>query len=223
MLLEEATKYPANTKSGNNNAWCQDNAVSWFDWSLTTRTTPTSSALSRARLIALRRRHPPDLAAAGNLFHQARATLRGTAPSRASRISPREAASWQCRSTVRRAGHNRPPTPPVAAVLDEPHVWREGLPFVVPTAPNGMPWRRSIDTALASPLDIVGLDRAPVVEAKHSLSRVTLLDPGADLGSRGIGHGRGRPGRVRRTAHAVRTEFERNFRERGELGVLPFS
>ena len=26
------------TQSGNNNAWCQDNALSWFDWSLLERT-----------------------------------------------------------------------------------------------------------------------------------------------------------------------------------------
>ncbi len=44
------------TQNGNNNAWCQDNAISWYDWSAT----PTSSMLYAftKRLIALRRGHP---------------------------------------------------------------------------------------------------------------------------------------------------------------------
>ena len=44
------------TQNGNNNAWCQDNDVSWFDW----RRTETNSDVLRfvRELIALRRRHP---------------------------------------------------------------------------------------------------------------------------------------------------------------------
>jgi glycogen operon protein len=49
------------TQQGNNNAYCQDNEISWFDWSalLGESQTPAKS-LSRftARLIALRKRHP---------------------------------------------------------------------------------------------------------------------------------------------------------------------
>jgi glycogen operon protein len=44
------------TQRGNNNAYCQDNDVSWFDWSFT----PGARAMQRftRELIALRRRHP---------------------------------------------------------------------------------------------------------------------------------------------------------------------
>ncbi|WP_431511341.1 glycogen debranching protein GlgX [Variovorax sp. DAIF25] len=44
------------SQNGNNNAYCQDNALSWIDWS----DTPERSALTRfvQRAIALRRRHP---------------------------------------------------------------------------------------------------------------------------------------------------------------------
>jgi hypothetical protein len=45
------------------------------------------------------------------------------------------------------------------------NAWREALFFAVPPAPQGRPWRRVIDTALASPLDIVGLDEGPRVPA----------------------------------------------------------
>lgn len=44
------------TQQGNNNAWCQDNDLGWFDWSLTER---NATMLRYTReLIALRRRHP---------------------------------------------------------------------------------------------------------------------------------------------------------------------
>jgi len=44
------------TQGGNNNAWCQDNEVSWFDWTLV----ETSRDMLRftRELIAFRRRHP---------------------------------------------------------------------------------------------------------------------------------------------------------------------
>jgi glycogen operon protein len=44
------------TQRGNNNAWCQDNELSWYDWS----EDPTKLELREftRRLIALRRRHP---------------------------------------------------------------------------------------------------------------------------------------------------------------------
>jgi glycogen operon protein len=44
------------TQRGNNNAWCQDNEISWFDWSLTER---NADMLRYTQgLIALRKRHP---------------------------------------------------------------------------------------------------------------------------------------------------------------------
>ena len=42
------------TQQGNNNAYCQDNEISWFDWS---SADPDLLAFTR-RLIALRRAHP---------------------------------------------------------------------------------------------------------------------------------------------------------------------
>jgi len=46
------------SQQGNNNAYCQDNAVSWWDWSLAA--SPQGRDLTRflAKLIAVRRRHP---------------------------------------------------------------------------------------------------------------------------------------------------------------------
>jgi isoamylase len=44
------------TQQGNNNAWCQDNEISWFDWDVDERA-ERLLAFTR-RLIALRREHP---------------------------------------------------------------------------------------------------------------------------------------------------------------------
>jgi len=44
------------TQNGNNNAWCQDNEIGWFDWRLTEDN--TDMLRYTRELIALRRRHP---------------------------------------------------------------------------------------------------------------------------------------------------------------------
>src|SRR5262249_27750407 len=44
------------TQQGNNNAWCQDNEISWVDWSLAE--THVDFLRFTKMLIALRRRHP---------------------------------------------------------------------------------------------------------------------------------------------------------------------
>ncbi len=45
------------TQRGNNNGWCQDNELSWYDWSDSPQTA-TSCATFTKRLIRLRREHP---------------------------------------------------------------------------------------------------------------------------------------------------------------------
>ena len=37
----------ARTQGGNNNGWCQDNEISWFDWELDERA-PSASSSSRS-------------------------------------------------------------------------------------------------------------------------------------------------------------------------------
>ena len=49
------------TQRGNNNAYCQDNEISWFDWNLDDRRRALLEFTRR--LIALRRRHPDPAAA----------------------------------------------------------------------------------------------------------------------------------------------------------------
>ena len=44
------------------------------------------------------------------------------------------------------------------------NAWMGTLTFRIPPSPQGRPWRRVVDTALASPQDIVGLDEGPRIE-----------------------------------------------------------
>ena len=45
------------------------------------------------------------------------------------------------------------------------------MPFDRAAGAAGQAWRRVVDTALASPLDIVGLDEGPRVRTESSVSR----------------------------------------------------
>ena len=46
------------TQQGNNNAYCQDNEISWVDWAVRRRKTTSRTARLRPRLIRLRAEHP---------------------------------------------------------------------------------------------------------------------------------------------------------------------
>jgi glycogen operon protein len=150
------------TQGGNSNAYCQDNAVSWIDWTLAEK---NADFLRFVReLIALRKRHPA---------FRRRTFLRGAGPE--GHLRPD--VTW----------HGPEPGKPdfsanshtLAYVLDggltgrEPdrdfyvacNAGREARPFRVPRAPSGRPWRRLVDTALPAPQDVVGLDEGPMVPA----------------------------------------------------------
>jgi isoamylase len=140
------------TQSGNNNAWCQDNAVSWVDWSLAVK---NADFLRFVReMIALRKAHP---ALRRPTF------FRGAGP--CGKLAPD--IIW----------HGAKPGQPdfstagctLAFALDGRQTGREPdcdfyvacnarpepLSFRIPRSPSGRPWRRIVNTALKSPLDIV--------------------------------------------------------------------
>jgi isoamylase len=162
------------TQRGNNNAWCQDNDISWVDWS---RADSQAGFLRFARLlIALRLRHPAL---------RRRAFLRGSGP----RQNLRPDIIW----------HGVEPFKPdftrdsrtLAFALDGTqtqresdrdfyvacNAWQEPLSFRIPRAPSGKAWRRAIDTALPSPEDIVELDQGVVVasEVGYKLESHSML------------------------------------------------
>jgi glycogen operon protein len=168
------------TQNGNNNAWCQDNEISWVDWRL--RDANADFFRFARMLIALRKRHP---ALRRRSFLHGRGAD-GTRP---------PDVIWHGVEPFTPDFSNSSRT--LAFCLDgtqtgrEPdrdfyiacNAWIDGIRFRVPRSPNGKPWRRIIDTSLLSPLDILDLDEGPVVDpesqyhiAAHSM--IVLIGEG---------------------------------------------
>ena len=167
------------TQGGNNNAYCQDNETSWFDWDLTKRArghrrfvrglidvrlaldmTQVLHGLTLEQFLARSfvefhgvRLHQPDWSADS---HTSALTIRSVIG------TPDGARDPQC--------------------LDE-----EPLDFELPpVASPGLPWRRIVDTGLDAPDDICGPASAPEVRSnsyRAAAHSVVLLS--ADLRERG--------------------------------------
>jgi glycogen operon protein len=153
------------TQQGNNNAWCQDNEVSWFDWTALTRHADFCRFVQM--LIVLRRRHPalrrrdffrgpgpagdlrPDIVWHGTLPHQAD-------------FGP---ASRTLAFALDGTQTGREPDRDIYVACN---AWINPLDFRIPHSPTGRQWRRVIDTSLASPKDIVELDEGAPVPFERS-------------------------------------------------------
>ncbi|HET8598093.1 MAG TPA: glycogen debranching protein GlgX [Castellaniella sp.] len=161
------------TQSGNNNAYCQDNALSWLDWSLAD--SPDGEAMTRfiGRLAELRRLHPS--LRASRYLDLAEEVLPGV--SRAGffepdgqAIAPEGWGDGERRAFALRRAAPRDGMADVTLLLLNPG--SEGLPFVLP-AP-GLPWTCELDSAGERRLH-AGADR---VEVKaHSLVLLAARRP----------------------------------------------
>ena len=146
------------TQQGNNNAWCQDNAISWVDWTLLDRNADFHRFTRE--LIALRKRHH---ALRRSTFFDDRPgqtpgiVWHGTQPCRPDFSGPSHALAFALdgRKT------DRPEVDRDLYVAMNAH-W-EPANFRIPASPSGRAWRRTVDTSLASPEDAMGLDEGPVV------------------------------------------------------------
>jgi glycogen operon protein len=165
------------TQQGNNNAYCQDNEISWVNWALAKQ---NADFLRFVReMIGVRQRHPA--LRRGSFFRGkvpkssvgADVTWHGTEPGHPD-FSP-TSRSLAFALDGRLADRGADCDFYVACNSGE-----TALPFRVPLSPSGRRWRRLIDTALPSPNDIVAEDAGPEVPAgvvyavsEHSL--VVLL------------------------------------------------
>ncbi|MFO0900063.1 MAG: glycogen debranching protein GlgX [Pirellulales bacterium] len=138
------------TQRGNNNAYCHDNELSWFDWSLVTK---HADLLRFVRLLIERRvrrsiEHERQRLSLTSMLEQARKAWHGV------RL---DQPDWGDASRS------------VALQADlhglEFHLILNGywgpLEFELPALPGGAAWKRWFDTGLASPNDILPWDQAP--------------------------------------------------------------
>jgi glycogen operon protein len=162
-LLSQGDEF-GRTQRGNNNAYCQDNEISWVDWSLAQK---NAGLLRFARMmVALRRRR---FALGRDRFVQ-RVSWHGAQPGEPDWTGQRRALAF-----VLHGGHGEPDL----YVLFNAH-W-EPQRFALPHSARGR-WRRLVDTNLRPPDDIAEeADAAPLNPSDHYFaaprSAVVLIAP----------------------------------------------
>ena len=167
------------TQGGNNNAYCQDNDISWFDWGLLSQHADTHRFVTE--LTAFRQRRDVVAEAASltlcQLLDRARIEWQGVTLDRPDWSEHSRSLAFTLQSVQGRFL--------LHMMLN---AYWEPLTFELPPAPAGSRdfWRRCIDTALASPDDINRLDIAPTVTTTtyevHPRSVVLLALPLAAKG-----------------------------------------
>ncbi len=160
------------TQLGNNNAYCQDNELSWFDWGLIERHKGLHRFVKEMIAYRLRRMNTEgdDDLSLNELLAQAQVKWHGL------RLSKPDWADYS---------HSLAFTAFNSAKKLLTHVmmnaYTEPLQFEIPPA-AGDQWRRCIDTFLESPEDILEWDNAPVVQNGKYLAQphsvVVLLSVG---------------------------------------------
>jgi isoamylase len=144
------------TQGGNNNAYCQDSDISWFDWDLLERHADIHRFVKA--LIGYRQRR--DAVAEGTalslnqLLRKARIEWHGVALKRPDWSDHSHSLAFTMRSLRGRFLFH--------GMLN---AYWESLTFELPSAPaeHQRQWRRCIDTALDSPNDMCPWESAPVV------------------------------------------------------------
>jgi len=144
------------TQGGNNNAYCQDNETSWFDWTLLAKRADVHRFVSLLNAHRLLRDVEPERqrGALCDLIRQADIAWHGV---------KLEAPDWRPSShSIAFTAKLSRDRVSVHAILN---AYWEPLEFALPPVSDGgrHPWRRWIDTFLESPDDIIEWERAPVV------------------------------------------------------------
>ncbi len=146
------------TQYGNNNAYCQDNEISWFDWTLVSKHADVHRFARLLNAHRLMRDYGPALpqVSLNQLLREANKTWHGV------RLGKPDwsvgSHSLACSVSLRNGSG------PLYVILN---AYWEPLEFELPIT-GGEPWRRWIDTSLDSPDDIVEwLDARPVTSYSY--------------------------------------------------------
>ena len=150
------------TQRGNNNAYCHDNDLNWFDWSLLNR----HGDIHRFVKALIAFRHRRDVLAEGTtltlnqLLERAKIEWHGVALNQPDWSETSHAIAFTLRSLRGRF-----------LLHGMFNAYWEPLTFELPPVNESNPerWRRCIDTALASPDDIQLWDKAPRVTGQTYL------------------------------------------------------
>jgi isoamylase len=142
------------TQLGNNNAYCHDNELSWFDWTLVTE---HADLYRFVKLLCAQRRlrsmqHERERINLSDMLRDANKSWHGI------KLNDPD---WSDDSrSVALSGELCSEGIQFHLILN---AYWEPLEFDLPTPPDGERWRRWIDTSLDSPHDIVPLETAPTI------------------------------------------------------------
>ena len=144
------------TQGGNNNAYCQDNETSWFDWTLVTERAEVHRFVTLLNACRVLRDVEPERQRVplNEVIRQADIAWHGVRLHEPDWRHSSHSVAFTARFTAERVL--------VHVFLN---AYWEPLEFELPSVANGArdPWRRWIDTFRDSPHDIVEWERAPSV------------------------------------------------------------
>ncbi|MCR5788948.1 MAG: glycogen debranching protein GlgX [Lachnospiraceae bacterium] len=136
----------ANTQWGNNNAYCQDNAVSWLDWTLLSKNREHFEYVRR--LIGFRRNHPVFLASkyqfGNNDTGYPELSFHGTTPWELDEAAPGLAFAYMYAED-----HEKYHTGEDAFIYVAVNAHWEEHCFTLPVIPAGFVWRLAFETGAA--------------------------------------------------------------------------
>jgi len=129
------------SQRGNNNAYCQDNEISWLDWSLAEK---HGDLICFVQKLCALRLHPenflsPSGMTLSEILMTAEWKFHGVRLEHPDWSNSSHSLALNIRFSPRRTGH---------LMIN---AWREGLEFELPPSAQG--WKRVIDTALPAPDD----------------------------------------------------------------------
>jgi len=144
------------SQQGNNNAYCQDNELSWFDWSLTQK---HDDVLRFTQLLIERRRlrqaeYEKQRLTLNQMLRTAKCSWHGVKLGQPDWGPGSRSVAF----TAELQGEKML----MHLILN---AYWEPLEFELPRPGDGATWRRWIDTALASPQDIIPWQESPAIAA----------------------------------------------------------
>jgi isoamylase len=147
------------TQGGNNNCYCQDNALSWMNWDDVKK----EAVLLRffSKLLAFRHAHP---VLRSDRFFEHRDCVGSGKPDIAFHGTRVGQPDWggRCLAFLMCGKHAIPQDDDIYAAFN---MYWDGLPFQVPPAPEGGSWRVAINTSMPSPEDIYEGESGPRVDS----------------------------------------------------------
>lgn len=140
------------SQGGNNNAYCQDNETSWFDWTLLAKHADVHRFVSmlNARRLLRHTGHEESRVSLNTFLHRANNAWHGVKLNQ---------PDWGDSSrSIALGAELRNEGLAFHFILN---AYWEPLEFELPPVPDGFPWRRWVDTGLDVPCDIVPWQEAP--------------------------------------------------------------